>query len=43
MNNSEQSYTTPQLETVDLRATQDVDVHIGGPGPDINVSINLGS
>lgn len=41
MTRSGKSYTAPSLEALNVRSTHDIDVHVGLPGPDINVSIDI--
>jgi len=41
MTGSGKSYTAPSLEALDMRSTHDIDVHVGLPGPDINVTIDI--
>lgn len=41
MTESKKAYTAPRVEVLDVRSTHDVDIHVGLPGPDINISIGL--
>lgn len=41
MSDTRKTYTAPRAEALDVRSTHDVDIHVGLPGPDINVTIGL--
>ena len=44
MTGSDKAYSAPRLESLSLRETRDIDIHLGGPaGSHVDVSIGLGS
>jgi hypothetical protein len=44
MTGSDKVYSAPRLESLSLRSTRDIDIHIGGPsGSHVDISIGLGS
>lgn len=44
MTGSQKVYSAPRLESLSLRSTRDIDLHLGGPsGSSVDVHVGFGS